>query len=460
MTKPIAFMVMPFTVKPTGLTGKRMPAEVDFDALWERVYEPVLQGLDYTAVRADRDVGALIISEMIQRLAIADLVVADLSLPNANVYYELGVRHAARPTGCVLVAADWAKPLFDVAQMRQLRFPLPEGRVTKRTATKARAALEGQIRPLVQGRSPVFDAVPGYPDRIQLDRQSAFRTLVEELSAFDADVHAVGLAPVRERERRARELVETYGQRPAVREAVAQQLIRLLRDHVGWQAVFDYVDGLPEDIQRHPLILEQRSLALARTGDVIGSVSALQQLIAQHGQSSERWGLLGGRFKQLHASAATAAERRRYLDKAIDAYEKGMRADLNDYYPASNLPRLYRQRRGPDDLERAAAVAVVTTEACRRRLDLGADDGWARASLLGMAFFQGDLEAARRLRDDVERSDPAKWQLDTTITDLRVDVTHHDDPGIRDGLTAVLADLEAILAERSSPPPTRTDAIP
>src|SRR5919198_3030536 len=122
MPKPIAFMVMPFGRKPTGRTEKKVPAEIDFDALWDRVYQPVLEdGLGYRAVRADRDVGALIITQMIQRLAIADLVVADITLPNANVYYEVGIRHAAMQRGCVLVSADWARPVFDLAQMRQLR---------------------------------------------------------------------------------------------------------------------------------------------------------------------------------------------------------------------------------------------------------------------------------------------------------------------------------------------------
>src|SRR3954451_14084009 len=101
MPRPIAFMVMPFGVKPTGRSGDGVPAEVDFDELWARVYEPVLSR-DYQAVRADRDIGASIIREMIQRLAIADLVVADITLDNANVYYEIGVRHAAKRDGCVL----------------------------------------------------------------------------------------------------------------------------------------------------------------------------------------------------------------------------------------------------------------------------------------------------------------------------------------------------------------------
>ena len=55
MPKPVAFMVMPFGVKPVDRTEADIPTTVDFDALWERVYEPVLRKIGYQAVRADRD---------------------------------------------------------------------------------------------------------------------------------------------------------------------------------------------------------------------------------------------------------------------------------------------------------------------------------------------------------------------------------------------------------------------
>jgi hypothetical protein len=84
---------------------------------------PAIESLNYTPVRADQDLGGLIIPEMIERLAISDLVIADVSIPNPNVYYELGIRHACQRRGCVLIAAEWAKPLFDIQQMRQLRYP-------------------------------------------------------------------------------------------------------------------------------------------------------------------------------------------------------------------------------------------------------------------------------------------------------------------------------------------------
>ena len=56
-----------------------------------------------------------------------------------------------------------------------------------------------------------------------------------------------------------------------------------------------------------------------------------------------------------------------------------MRFDLNDYYPTSNLPRLYRFRGGEGDEQKAVVAAMVTVAACERSIGLGTDDEWALA---------------------------------------------------------------------------------
>lgn len=444
MPKPIAFMVMPFDRKKTGLTGSGAPPELDFDLVWERIHRPVLDDLGYHPVRADQDVGALIVVEMIQRLALADLVVADVSLPNANVYYEVGVRHAAKRVGCVLVAADWAQPVFDLRQMRQVRYGLEDGAVGEEAAEAARRALLGGMRPLLEGESPVFAAVPGFPQPATTN-VAAFRDIVDELSVFDAEVRAVRLLPKSQQSERARGIVQRHGSTPAVREAVALELIRLLRDHVGWKDMVAYIDELPDHLRRHPLVVEQRCMGIAKAGDPARAAGLLEELIHADGGTSERWGLLGGRYKELWRAAEDEAERRRFLNRAIEAYERGMMLDLNDYYPASNLPRLYRQRGGRGDEERAAVSQAVTSAACERAIASRTADAWVRPTLLGVAFDRGDVAMVAELVDKVAEEGIPAWFEGTTLDDLREALPLHPEP-IRRELEASIGQLAELAA--------------
>ncbi|HET6864543.1 MAG TPA: TRAFs-binding domain-containing protein [Solirubrobacteraceae bacterium] len=444
MSDPIAFMVMPFNVRKTGVGEPGVPPEVDFDRLWEKVHRPVLEELGYRPVRADQDVGALIIKEMIERLTLADLVVADLTLPNANVYYEIGVRHAAKRAGCVLISAEWSKPLFDLAQMRQLRFPLPEGKVLAATARKARAALKTGLGPLADGASPVYQSVPGFPNALNI---RAFEDVVNDLLEFDAAVRRARAAPRNQRAELALAVRDQYGGRPAVRQAVVLELMRLLRDVVGWSAMLDYAATLPPSIADVPVVLEQRAVGISKTGDPLTAVGELEALVERDGETAQRLGLIGGRYKELWRAATNDQDKADYLNRAIDAYERGMLRDLNGYYPASNLPRLYRARGGEGDDRLAADAEAATALACRAAIRAGTEDEWARATLLGLAFGRGDVQHARALLDEVRREGPATWMLETTIKDLLDNVAQQKDPAVRDGLAAVLAELMEMLPQ-------------
>ena len=54
------------------------------------------------------------IRDRFQELLLADLVVVDLTLDNPNVWYELGVRHALRAHGVLLVQSERAYQPFDI----------------------------------------------------------------------------------------------------------------------------------------------------------------------------------------------------------------------------------------------------------------------------------------------------------------------------------------------------------
>jgi hypothetical protein len=80
-------------IDDTRFAGGGVP-EIDFNALWDRAFAPTIIALGYDPVRADQDTGALIITQMIERLYFADLVLADMTIPNGSVYYNVGIRLA------------------------------------------------------------------------------------------------------------------------------------------------------------------------------------------------------------------------------------------------------------------------------------------------------------------------------------------------------------------------------
>jgi tetratricopeptide (TPR) repeat protein len=161
-------------------------------------------------------------------------------------------------------------------------------------------------------------------------------------------------------------------------------------------------------------------------------------LIDLIGPTPERLGLLGGRHKRrANAAAASEAERRQALDKAIACYEQGMELDLNAYYCSSNLPRLYRKRAKQRDEERAQTALRLAIAACERARRQVADE-WLRPTLLGAAFDLGDPDKAEELADAVITEGPPKWKVNSVLHDLEDSVLQVSDAAKRARLSAVV----------------------
>jgi hypothetical protein len=269
--------------------------------------------------------------------------------------------------------------------------------------------------------------------------------VVNDLLGFDAAVRRARAAPRNQRKKLALEVRDYYGGRPAVRQAVVLELMRLLRDLVGWPAMLDYVTTLPPSIADVPVVLEQRALAISKAADPLTAVGELEALVERDGETAERLGLIGGRYKDLWRTASTAQDKADYLNRAINAYERGMLRDLNSYYPASNLPRLYRARDGEGDDRLAADAEAATALACRAAIRAGTANEWARPTLLGLAFGRGDVQHARALLEEVRREGAVAWMLKSTIDDLADNAQQQTDPIVRDGLEAVLTELRELL---------------
>jgi hypothetical protein len=450
MPKPLCFMVMPFGTKPVVPVVEGAPQRIDFDALWSEALRPAIEVLGYDAHRADQDSGALIVHEMIERLFYSDLVIADMTLPNGNVYYEIGIRHAAKPSGCVLIAADWVRPLFDTQQMRRLTYPLAMERIDAAAAATVKARLTEGVPKLAKAESPMNAVLPGYPNP-DVRQATTMREAVAAAREIEARIDAARmLPPGASRKDAARALAASFAGAAASSPGTAMAVVSALRDAGLWDEMREFLQALPVELAKRPWMQQQLALARskAKSSDHELAIATLQQLIRDQGDSAENRGLIGGRYKRLAERALKAEDMagyRRYLNLAIEAYEAGMRLDLGGYYPASNLARLYRERGGAGDAERATFALRLTQEACEALRARNAGDEWLPPTLLGAAFDRRDYAAAESLTREVETQGPAVWQLESTISDLRRSVTQIEDQTEEERFEALIGRLQALL---------------
>jgi len=152
---------MPFGTKPGPDASP-----VDFNRVYEELIVPALEAAGLEVFRADQERRAGDIrADMFQELLVADLVVADLTIDNPNVWYELGVRHALRARGVVLICGARSTTAFDLYTDRKLRYGLKAGAPDPSTLEADRKALAEMVRETMQcwqGQkvSPVYQLMP------------------------------------------------------------------------------------------------------------------------------------------------------------------------------------------------------------------------------------------------------------------------------------------------------------
>jgi hypothetical protein len=108
-----------FVIGPIGRDDSE--ARKRSDQLLRHIIEPIIMGLGYERpLRADRiGESGRITRQIIQHIVEDDLVVADLTDSNPNVYYELALRHAIKKPFVQILAGQDSLP-FDVADQRTI----------------------------------------------------------------------------------------------------------------------------------------------------------------------------------------------------------------------------------------------------------------------------------------------------------------------------------------------------
>ena len=410
--KPHAFVAMPFGTKP-GADG----TPIDFNRVYAELLRPALEDAGCWVFRADEEAQAGDIrTDMFQELLVADLVLADLTLDNPNVWYELGVRHALRARGVVLVQGPRASSPFDIYTDRKLRYGVQSGGPDPATLAADRAAIAHMARQTLASStrrivSPVYALLP------HLQQPQWQQLLLEGGNEFGAAYQQWrSRMDVARQKNRAGDILVLADETPVralateARFHAGRALLRMQQFGFALEQ-FDAALAIdPEHLQSR----QQRVVCLGRLGQFEEAREAAAALTRARDDDPECWALAGRvekdawmqRFRPADGHAAapgalrdTAAQEDALLAEALAPYRRGFAIDARSFYAGINALTLsvLRAHLGGDhdaaDTERLLAGLRWTVAAA---LERAPKDYWARATQAEMSLLCFDREAVVR----------------------------------------------------------------
>jgi hypothetical protein len=395
MSKPLCFVLMPFGKKPDAVGTL-----IDFDAVYKDLIAPAIKDAQLEPLRADEEMtGGIIHKPMFERLILCEYAVADLTTANANVFYELGVRHAVRPWSTVLIFSKGGSQLpFDVGPLRAMPYQLDkDGTPANITADKqllvdrlSEAYRTAAVDPPTD--SPIYQLVEGFPG-VEHAKTDVFREQVRYAAEQKAKLAAArkqGYDAIKALEKELEPIRD-------LESAVILDLFLSYRSVKAWDDMIALVSKMPRPLAATVMVQEQFALALNRAKQGDRAEEVLLDLIEKRGPSSETYGLLGRVYKDRWQAAADAGDEfgaSGLLEKAIDAYMKGFEADWRDAYPGINAVTLMEISEPPDP--RREQILPVVSYAVDRRIASGKPDYWDYATRLELRFLAKDEQGSKK----------------------------------------------------------------
>jgi tetratricopeptide (TPR) repeat protein len=422
MNKPLCFVIMPF--------GTKKDAEgniVNFDIVYREYIKPAIEAADMDPIRADEEtVNGIIHKPMYERLILCDYAVADLTTANANVFYEVGVRHAVKPYTTVTIYAANSYLPFDVNFLRTMPYSYDSEQQLTRPV-EDRENLTRQLRDAKHKKatdSPIFQLVDGiaFQESVAHEKTDIFREVVqynEEMKQRLAD---------------ARKSAGSKADKLQAVDEIVQQLVleneeaAVLVDSMlsyralgAYEKMVAFIKSLPIHVQQTVMVQEQLGFALNRVQKQDEAIAVLEKVVEKNGPSSETYGIMGRVYKDLFDRARQEGnefQAEGYLDQALETYLKGFEADWRDAYPGVNALMLLELK---GEKEQIQELAPVVAYAVQRKITSRKPDYWDYATLLEIAVIEDDPEKARaQLRKALTCSIEGDWMLDTTLKNLNL----------------------------------------
>jgi hypothetical protein len=336
------FIVRPFGKKRVAI-AEGQSVEVDFDAIDQALIKPALaaNGLGGETTEVIAAAGNIRV-DMFEMLITYDLVIADISIDNANVFYELGIRHGLRPKGTILLrfSTPGKDTPFDLKTDRYIAYDRNDPGAAVALLTQSIKETVLSMRESGRPDSPVFGLLPALspPDPASLEVvPRSFQEAVEQAEAQTSD-GATTLALLGDEARRVRwgreglRLVGRAQRRLSAFEAARET----------WEAVSK---DLSDDIEANLML----ATIYQRLGNNVMASQACRRVLenkaAPPAKRADAHSQLARNEKAAWVKDFAALETQdaqqqaisdqRLID-ALEGYQAGFTEDLNDYYSGLN----------------------------------------------------------------------------------------------------------------------------
>ena len=423
---PELFFVAPFGRRPTSIGSAR---EIDFDFVFQSLISTVAAERGWSATRGDQlFTGDSVMEAVIDALYRAHLVVADITLPNANVYYELGIRHAIAAGGTVLIAHRGTELPFDVAHRHVLSYDLdePDGfRQQLAACLNQHAALQGEST--------------GRGVRAALERLGVVTGANNEVR-FEQDFSARI-----ERAENVRQLIAVWQwarQHEGLPSRHLAELARRLHRHREWKTAAEVLERATRDRPGDFELRRTFGWTLRKLGRLREAEEQLRGAVTLNGSDPEAWGILGGLLKEQNR-----------LEEAAAAYQKSVAFAPDDEYVLVNLACVEVLL---GDERRKAGVERYRTLKARIAARSGIErDVWADLTEAEAAFIAGEDERAHDLYVAAGQRPGVSWELDSAAKQLALFASVGFRPADAERL---IAEMKSSRAAPGAPPPASAPA--
>jgi tetratricopeptide (TPR) repeat protein len=468
-TRPHAFVAMPFGTKP-GPDGQL----IDFNRVYGDYIAPALDAAGLETFRADEEIRAGDIrTDMFQELLVADLVVADLTIDNPNVWYELGVRHALRARGVVLISGGRVTTAFDLYTDRKMRYGLKGDGPDPATIEEDKRKLAAMVKATMEswrGRkiSPVYNLMPNLQEPAwKMLRIGDVREFWEKHSEWENRLDLARKAG------RIGDVLVLADEAPvaAFRADAWIKAGESLRKAERFRFALEHLDqGLDIDPENFRA-LREKGVCLQRLGIAGAPGHSLdrarehyRQVLQLSPADSETWALLGRLDKDAWVAAwrqpgrspeqmrDDAAYEDALLRAAIDSYFRAFRANPGHYYSGINaltLMHLYGYLTKDARYDRDIAISAGAVRFAAECEPAESQLFWSKTTLGDLEVLVGTADTVKAAYKEAIAKNESDWfALNSSLAQLGL----LNDLGFRpETVSAGIATFERALGRLEKP---------